>query len=491
MDRLSNWIENLNGRSILLLLFLYSLWVRFPFFFRDYIDRDESTFILMGQSWVDGYLPYTELWDIKPPLTFFFFAAIIFCFGKSFIAIRFFGVLLITISSFFTYKLTSKIASKKISLFMGLLCIVLQSLFGSLQGVMSEHLVMAVLTPSLWLISSSKLRWKNWLVIGLLIGVSVMIKLNVAYVGLFLGFYALIKKVSKNQIKLNLSNGFFYGLGILTLIFLVYLPYYLAGLSELWWKSVILAPLNYAGARQDSLIKLSAFILPVGFFLFYSIRKNILDLNQRTSLILTISTLGILVAFYRGGRINGHYLILLYPVLLPLIGAFLSTLSFSNMRKKVILIPILLFLVPVETYLEYITLGKNKIEKGSFFNGEGIEVPKYLIEKEISHETILFTGYHIGYWLLDTKPPTKAATQPSNILKDEMFFAYENPRETGIEELKHIMKTVRPSLVVTRKNRRIFDKKEKDANQFINAYLENNYKVLDSVDGAMIYKRLE
>jgi len=28
-------------------LFLAALFIRFPFFFRDYIDRDESTFILM------------------------------------------------------------------------------------------------------------------------------------------------------------------------------------------------------------------------------------------------------------------------------------------------------------------------------------------------------------------------------------------------------------------------------------------------------------
>lgn len=491
MDKIWIWMENLSDKGICLLLFMYTFWVRFPFFFRDYIDRDESTFILMGQSWVEGNLPYTELWDIKPPLTFLFFASMIYLFGKSFVAIRLFGVLLVTISSFFAYKLTHRIASKRVSLIIGLLCVILQSLFGSLQGVMSEHLVMATLTPSLWLISKSQVKWHGWLLAGLLVGVSVMIKLNVAYVGLFIGFYALLHKSTKFKFKLSLISGILYGLGVLVIIGLVYLPYYFADLSLLWWKSVIQAPLNYAGARQYSILKLLTYLLPVALFLFYSIRKNIFDFKQKTPLILTIATIGILVAFYRGGRVNGHYLILLYPILLPLVGAFLESLSLKKLKKKLAIIPILLLLIPVETYLEYVNVVNHKIQKDSFFNGEGVMVPQYLKEKNISHDNILFLEYHIGYWLLDTKPPTKAATQPSNILKDEMFFAYENTRKEGIEELAYIMDDIQPPIVVTRKNRRVFDKEEEEANQFINEYLEEHYSKLDSVDAAIIYRRLK
>ncbi|HCD98775.1 MAG TPA: hypothetical protein DEQ63_05800, partial [Flavobacteriaceae bacterium] len=49
---------------VFLALFIVAFAIRFPFFFRDYIDKDESTFILMGQSWADGYLPYLTLWDL-------------------------------------------------------------------------------------------------------------------------------------------------------------------------------------------------------------------------------------------------------------------------------------------------------------------------------------------------------------------------------------------------------------------------------------------
>ena len=103
----------LKNRTVFLILFLVSFLIRFPFFFRDYIDRDESTFILMGQSWVNGHLPYTELWDLKPPVAFLFFAGIIYVFGKSFLAIRFFGALLVAITAFFTFKIGVRLLQKK------------------------------------------------------------------------------------------------------------------------------------------------------------------------------------------------------------------------------------------------------------------------------------------------------------------------------------------------------------------------------------------
>src|SRR6476620_8136837 len=94
--------------AVEIFLFLATLFIRFPFFFRDYIDRDESTFILLGQSITDGYLPYNFLWDLKPPLLFYTFGLIEYIFPHSLIAIRFFGVLII----FFSAVLLMQIAKK-------------------------------------------------------------------------------------------------------------------------------------------------------------------------------------------------------------------------------------------------------------------------------------------------------------------------------------------------------------------------------------------
>lgn len=63
------------------------------------IDWDESTFILMAQSVLDGHLPYVELFDIKPPMIYFMLAGAISIFGKSLLAVRILGAVCILISS--------------------------------------------------------------------------------------------------------------------------------------------------------------------------------------------------------------------------------------------------------------------------------------------------------------------------------------------------------------------------------------------------------
>ncbi|MEC8738384.1 MAG: glycosyltransferase, partial [Bacteroidota bacterium] len=72
----------------MLFLLLLCLTCRFPFFFRDIHDWDESTFLLVGQSLLDGHLPFTKLWDLKPALLGYVYALIVFFSGKSIFLVR-------------------------------------------------------------------------------------------------------------------------------------------------------------------------------------------------------------------------------------------------------------------------------------------------------------------------------------------------------------------------------------------------------------------
>jgi hypothetical protein len=479
-----------SNRIMFMVLFIVAFFIRFPFFFRDYIDRDESTFILIGQSWVDGFLPYTELWDIKPPLTFLFFAGIISVFGKSIFAIRLVGSLLVATTAFFTYKIGMSISTKKIAFWSALACVALQSMFGSIQGVMSEHICMAFLVPAVYVIIKRK-EW-YWLgLAGLLMGISIMVKLNMAYTILFIGLYLIYYFIQRKKYAVGVAGVTAYGLGILLVIALTWLPYYNTGLQELWWKSVVIAPLDYAGARRYSILKLMPIFLVLAAFFFFAWKKKHLDYKNISIQILSISILGVLYSFLKGGRINSHYLIQLYPLLVVLVGIVLAkVLLFKKLKLQWGYLALLL-LLPIESYLEYYNIVKHKIERGSFYNGEGITVPQYLIENNIPTKNILFLGYHIGYWNLSKNPPTKAATHPSNICKSEMFAAYDNPRTSGIEEIVYIMEEMQPQTVVIRENKSIFDKEFIKENNYIKAYLSDHYTLTASVDKAEIYTYLK
>ncbi len=483
---------NLKDSSVFIWLFAVSFFIRFPFFFRDYIDRDESTFILMGQSLVDGHLPYTELWDLKPPIIFLVFASLIYTFGKSFFAIRLFGALIVAITALFSYKTATLLTTKKVSFWIAICCICLQSMFGSLQGVMSEHLCVVFFMPGLYLIT--KYNKHHWVFIaGVFMGLSLMTKLNMTYVIFFLGIYLFYLKLQIKEYKKAFLNALLLGLGILVTILLTVVPYYSNGNTEIWWDSVILAPLKYvdANAKRYSVFKFVPICVVLGVFFLFSWKKKLLNFKDITIKILIATIIGIVFSFIKSGKINGHYLIQLHPVLIILIGILISKIEFLKKINYKPYITILLLLLPVETYLEYVNICKNKIEKNTFYNGEGFTVTEYIKTYNLDTKNILFLTYHIGYWILDKKPITKAATHPSNICRDELFPLYKNPRKNSMEEIKHIMEEIKPKTIIAKKNRGCFDKKLVEENEYMNAYLSKHYKKLTTVDNAQIFYRLK
>ncbi|MEJ1221244.1 ArnT family glycosyltransferase [Sediminicola sp. 1XM1-17] len=480
---------DLKSRTVFLFLFLLAFVIRAPFFFRDYIDRDESTFILMGQSWVEGHLPYTELWDLKPPMTFLFFAGIIYAFGKSFVAIRIFGTLVVAITSFFTFKIGKEIGGSKLGIWTAIACTILQSLFGSLQGVMSEHLSVAFLTPALFIILKyHKYYWYG--LAGILLGLTVMTKLNLAYAVLILGLFLLYRSFAEKQLKEGLRNLIFLGFGTILVILLTILPYYQNGLTALWWRSVILAPLEYAAANRGSLLDVLPTCIIIMAFFLWAWKKNFLDFKNRHVQVLFVTVIGILFSFVRGGKINGHYLIQIYPVLLVLVGLIFVSIPLVHRFTWKPYYLFVLLLVPMESYLEYYAIIKHKVEKGTFFNGEGIAVPQYLKAQNLDTSNILFLEYHIGYWLLDKKPLTKISTHPSNICKVEMFPYSGTTRKTAMEEITYLLEDIKPNLVITRDKENIFAKENVTENAYTRNYLNQNYSIIKKLDHAEIWQRL-
>ncbi|WP_430906008.1 ArnT family glycosyltransferase [Maribacter sp. 2-571] len=490
ITRSKETFSNLGTTTVFGLLLLVASFIRFPFFFRDYIDRDESTFILMGQSWADGNLPYTQLWDLKPPLTFLFFAGIIYAFGKSFFAIRFFGTIAVAITAFFTYKITGTTASKKTAFWAAIGAVALQSLFGSIQGVMSEHLCMAFFVPGLYILIVGKRAW-SFLGAGILMGIAIMIKLNIAYAVLPVSLYYCYVLFKKGPIRKSILLIGAYGSGILLVVLGTLLPYLWNDIGAVWWNSVVLAALEYAGSDRDTLLKLAPTFLILIFFFGFAWKKGLLDFNHKTVQLLSLAIFGVLFSFAKVGRINSHYLIQLHPLLVILVAVcWQKGVSLKNKKWKKLLL-VLLLCLPAESYLEYYRIAHHKITKGTFYNGEGIAVPTYIRQHFPKEKNILFLGYHIGYWPLDVLPPTKAATHPSNICRSMIFPYFENPRKTGLEELNHIMNEIRPQIIVTRTGRLKFDKSLILENEYIDDYIEKHYAPIKEVEKATIYKRLE
>lgn len=316
--------------------------------------------------------------------------------------------------------------------------VVLQSLFGSLQGVMSEHITMAFFIPTVYIL----LKNRNFFMVffaGLLMGIAVMVKLNMAYAILFIGLYLLYTYLMEKECQNGVWSTIAYGLGILLIIGLTILSYFLADQLELWYNSVVKAPLAYSESRRSSILKLMPILIILSTFFGFVWKKRYVDFNQPAIQIFLITIIGVVLSFIKGDRVNEHYLIQLYPSVIVFVGIALSHIQWHITPIIRNLILILVVLIPMESYLEYGNIIKNKIDKGTFYNGEGISVPAYILENNLDKTNIFFLEYQIGYWFLNVNPPTKIATHPSNLCKVEMFEFFDNPRKTSVEELTYIM----------------------------------------------------
>ena len=335
-----------------------------------------------------------------------------------------------------------------------------------------------------------KRQWQWFLLAGLLFGLSIMSKLNMAYPVLTLGIYFLSEGFTKDRLSKSIQNLLFMGIGIIITVFLTALPYYLQDSLYVWWESIFEAPLAYAGGKYHSPVKTLPFVFVVLGLLITGFVYKIIDFKSRESQLLTVVIIGILLSFMQTGKVNGHYLIQLYPFILIPMGVAFGKLPRLKKSYKPLIIALLL-LIPMESYLEYMNIVSNKIKKGSFYNGEGIDVPRYIQDHNLETNNIFFTEYHIGYWVLGETPPTKAATHPSNITRDELFSDLDNPRKTGVEELKYIMEVIQPKTLVARNGKKIFDKKLVEYNSYIDEFLEEHYKLVATVGRGLIYQRLE
>jgi len=85
--------------SLFCLIFL----LRWPVFHWSVVDWDESLFLLVGRGWLHGEIPYTSIWEIKPPGIFGLFALSQWFLGEQTESIRIAADLAIGCSSFILY----------------------------------------------------------------------------------------------------------------------------------------------------------------------------------------------------------------------------------------------------------------------------------------------------------------------------------------------------------------------------------------------------
>ena len=420
----------------------------------------------MGQAWVDGFLPYTLLWDLKPPLVFLYFAKIIYLFGKSLLAIRFFGAVIVGFNGYLLHRIARNHTSSIYALTLGVLTIYFQSLFGSVQGVMSEHLgLFPILLGSYLVVENRNYFWG-----ALLFSLGLYFKLNIAY-GMLLAFPFLF--VQRRDEMKQMIAGCILGGGLATLITGIWF----IGNPSLFLESVFYAPLAYTKATISQQLKTFLSLLPAFILLAWLFKR------YPKHRFYTLFTAGVLFSLIRLGKVNGHYLLQVYPFLIFLIGILIYELK-RKLSPQIVLI--LLVIIPIETYKETWDLLKYYNNTGYWYNGEGHEIARFLKENNLDKKTAYYTDYHIGYWLTDNRPLTKVVTHPSNIERPELFPFMRVKDSTPVAVLEELVTNQKPEIIIAKSHKNF---KDVVLESMLASALKQNYQQIKSVGSALIYKR--
>ena len=470
-------------------LFVTTLFIRFPFFFRDYIDRDESTFILIGKSITDGHLPYDHMWDLKPPLLFYFFAFVQYIFPDSLVAIRFFGVVIIFISAAVLTQVAKKVGAKN-SFAIGLSYVLLSSLFGSIQGIMSEHVAVFFFLPGLLLFLRNK-KALNLFLSGFLFGCALLCKLNYSYAVAALFVYYFISDYKSAGFATLIKNIAIISFGLILPTILIAIPYVLQDKLKLYIDSVFMATLEYGHTTKVTMLHklgVTAWIILLGAIISLLALKFVDKEKKRQAGLFIALLAATIFTFFSSGTLNGHYLIQVFPFLSVLLFGFtLKQFNLSYFKFAIIVL-----LLCMESYVEYYRIFQQYSAHATFYHGKAFASVNELKRLGLADKKIFFTDHHIGYWLLHKYPLARSVTHPSSLTRPAFFKHFGNTRNS-LEELQNIMEEIKPEVIVSRKECLSFFKDDDPENLYFMSVMKKDFHLVyqNPTDKIFIWQKNE
>ena len=487
---------------------LLTLFCRLAFFFESVIDWDESTFILIGQSILDGHLPYTQLWDLKPPFLFGFFSLIILLLGKTIAAVRFAGALVVALTAFGVNRITQRLWTVRAGWLAGVLFILLMSVLSGGQAVMSEHLAILPLVLALWLLVVQGVTSTTLFYSGLLVSTATMMRLNLAYVTVGIGFY-LLALGHKQPLDRQVRTVFAYGLGSIIPIFLGFLPYWIVGIPQVWWTSVVVSSFYRANAGLENLksYEVAAVFFYRIFEYFWSwhglglqflfwlgaiagirlIYKRRIQLQPKQKLgwsLVIVFILTIQFSILVGGSGHSHYLIQLVPFFAMLSGVFVETVVRQS-RRAFTLVVLLLCLGAFPVFRQYALLTHSLGTGAAMDRSPARAIADYLLDHGLADRSIYMMNGHIAYWYLGTYPLTRSTTHPSTIGKDYLLQILYGPSWSSDREMRRLL-DLKPKIIV-KENAPFYLENQPKTAEVLETALNQNYTFIHDIKGLKIY----
>ncbi len=457
----------------------------------------------MGADLLKGNLPYVHLWEMKPPLVFAQYALFLSVLGQSIPSVRLGGLLCVFISAFLLYRTGERLYSTPVGFWLAMLHIVFSSILNG-QTTMTEHLILIPLVLVLDIFLLRPIGYKSAFVLGLLSSWIVLTRTNMAFFVLTLGLMIawLERPWNGKSILLKL---FSFSAGNLLPLGAIALVYFVDNNFPLLFKSVVTVPLAYASQDSRSLLvkswsylrftfdKLSfpaGFALmslsALGFLLIYRDRRG-RTLESTRLFFLPLLALPIFLSLAVIGLDFEEYLIQLFPLVILISGAALS--FFFQSRFKPVMIIALAFAVLTAmrpSGVGWLQISRDFFSGRPLLNDTGYRVSEHLNQRGVSGRYVAFFDYHIGYFLTDTKIPTKYV-HPSHLGRDYVIKILDGNDATGVGTLQKILDK-EPLFIIRGTGTTYMDEMCKPCSDLLRDRLKKQYEYDRTIDDADIFK---
>jgi 4-amino-4-deoxy-L-arabinose transferase-like glycosyltransferase len=498
------------GRELGIIAFIAAVGVaiRLPFFFRAVIDWDESTFIIIGQSVVDGFLPNEIAWDVKPAFVFWWFGGAIELFGKTIPAVRFAGFMWLVLSAYILYKSAFSITRSRLGgVFAAAMFIVAGSAYSL--NVSTEHLAVLPMAGAILVLCNSGRHLRSVFLGGLLLGLACMFRLNLVYLCLVVGAFVCteMQRTSWEAFLYgSLKKGVCFSVGVLAPALLSFLPYLFSGHWQLW-VVVYEAAVSYSGEQRSfaknvvqtlhesstNLVGATMWGAALLGALVISRRWKDLSPERRSDWLLCGAfVLGSLLSIVMSGPVYEHYFIQLVPGLSMFVAAAfippgeafgLSRADWTKFAFGSLLIAIAIFRTAASEWSGLV----HRLWAGEPLSyGVEYDIAKFIRSQGTEDFSLFMMDNHLVYWLLRRYPPTRLATHPSALSKPFIRKFLEPDSDTTEDALRSAFRR-EPSFVVWRPNLQYLDLA---AVRYLEKELTSAYVFVGRIGSAGVYRRI-
>jgi len=225
--------------------------LRLPVLSRSVLDWDESLYMLMANQWLAGHLPYTTIWDNKPPIIYAIFAVFKFLLRAPVLAMRAATITAVSCTAFGLWRLaplcladTQPAAPARLAALAAAAFIVgslsndgLSANTETFMECFSVFAILAAIAPSF----CPRAPWRRGLVAGLLFGLACMTKYVAVFEAPALACALLLIRAEPWSWRDTWAKCAGALAGALLTPALTVTLYALTGHLALWWQCAILA----------------------------------------------------------------------------------------------------------------------------------------------------------------------------------------------------------------------------------------------------------